>query len=163
VTFTDLIGLVTEPDQKVAVGSINPGIEADNGTLVFALEPGHVLKVSKAEWPFLDGRMWLEPFAFRLGISEARRFTLDVDGISAARFLERMDMENLSATGTFDGSLPLVFDDKGGHVAGGALTARAPGGTVAYVGALTYKDLTPTANYAFRRCATCGIRVCGSI
>lgn len=150
VTFTDLIGLVTAGDQTVLVGSINPGIEADNGTLVFALEPGHVLKVSKAEWPFLDGRMWLEPFAFRLGISEARRFTLDVDGISAARFLERMDMQNLSATGTFDGSLPLVFDDKGGHVVGGALTARAPGGTVAYVGALTYKDLTPTANYAFK-------------
>jgi hypothetical protein len=150
VTFTDLIGLVTAPEQHVTVGAINPGIEADNGELVFALEPGHVLKVSKAEWPFLDGRMWLEPFAFRLGVSEVRRFNLDVDGISAARFLERMDMGNLSATGIFDGHLPLVFDDRGGHVVGGALTARAPGGTVAYVGALTYKDLTPMANYAFK-------------
>ena len=150
ITFTDLLGLVTLPDQHVTVAAINPGIEADNGDVLFALAPGHVLKVSKAQWPFLDGRMWLEPFSLRLGISEVRRFNLDVEGISAARFLERMDMQNLSATGTFDGSLPLVFDDTGGHVVGGRLNARAPGGTVAYVGALTYKDLSPMANYAFK-------------
>jgi hypothetical protein len=150
VTFSDLLGLVTAGEQHVAVGSINPGIEADNGDLVFAIEPGHVLRVTKAEWPFLDGRMWLEPFSLRLGISETRGFNLDVQGISAARFLEHMDMQNLSATGTFDGRLPLVFDDKGGHVVGGSLTSRAPGGTVAYVGALTYKDLSPMANYAFK-------------
>jgi hypothetical protein len=150
VTFSDLLGLVTAGEQHVAVGAINPGIEADNGDVVFALEPGHVLRVAKAQWPFLDGRMWMEPFSLRLGVSEERRFALDVEGISAARFLERMNMENLSATGTFDGHLPLVFDDKGGHVVGGSLTSRAPGGTVAYVGALTYKDLSPMANYAFK-------------
>lgn len=150
LTFTDLLGMVTAPAQHVTVAAINPGIEADNGDVTFALEPGHMLRVTRAEWPFLDGRMWLEPFTFRLGASEVRRFKLAVEGISAARFLERMDMQNLSATGIFDGGLPLVFDDKGGHVVGGSLIARAPGGTVAYVGALTYKDLTPMANYAFR-------------
>ncbi|MDE1915441.1 MAG: YdbH domain-containing protein [Sphingomonadales bacterium] len=150
VTFTDLLGLVTDGEQHVTVGSINPGIEADNGLVDFALQPGHVLHVAKAEWPFLDGRMWLEPFTLHLGVSEERRFNLDVQGISAARFLERMNMGNLSASGMFDGRLPLVFDDKGGHVVGGSLLSRAPGGTVAYVGALTYKNLSPMANYAFK-------------
>lgn len=150
ITFSNLLGLVTDGEQHVTVGSINPGIEADNGDVVFALQPGHVLHVAKAEWPFLDGRMWLEPFTLHLGVSEERHFNLDVEGISAARFLERMNMGNLSATGMFDGHLPLVFDDKGGHVVGGSLVSRAPGGTVAYVGALTYKNLSPMANYAFK-------------
>ena len=59
-------------------------------------------------------------------------------------------MSNLSATGTFDGRLPLVFDGSNGRITGGELISRPPGGNVQYVGALTYKDLTPMANFAFR-------------
>ncbi|WP_343610174.1 YdbH domain-containing protein [Novosphingobium sp.] len=150
VTFTDLLNTVTAPNQHLTVGSINPGIEADNGDVIFAIEPNHQLRVSRAEWPFLNGRMWMEPFVLRFGEVEARRFSLDVEGIDAAEFLTHMDMSNLNATGLFDGHLPLVFDDKGGHVVGGYLTAREPGGTVAYIGALTYKNLSPSANFAFR-------------
>jgi hypothetical protein len=150
VTFTDLLNTVTAPNQHLTVGSINPGIEADNGDVIFAIEPNHQLRVSRAEWPFLNGRMWMEPFVLRFGEVEARRFSLDVEGIDAAEFLTHMDMSNLNATGLFDGHLPLVFDDKGGHVVGGYLTARDPGGTVAYIGALTYKNLSPSANFAFR-------------
>jgi hypothetical protein len=150
VTFTDLLNMVTAPGQHVTVAAINPGIEADNGDVIFALEPNHQLRVSRAEWPFLNGRMWMEPFVLRFGEVEARKFSLDVEGIDAAEFLAHMDMSNLNATGLFDGHLPLVFDDKGGHVVGGYLTARAPGGSVAYIGALTYKNLTPAANFAFR-------------
>ncbi|WP_206238628.1 YdbH domain-containing protein [Novosphingobium terrae] len=150
VTFTDLLNMVTAPNQHVTVAAINPGIEADNGDVIFALEPNRQLRVSRAEWPFLNGRMWMEPFVLRFGEVEARKFSLDVEGIDAAEFLAHMDMSNLNATGLFDGHLPLVFDDKGGHVVAGYLTARPPGGTVAYIGALTYKNLSPTANFAFR-------------
>jgi hypothetical protein len=42
-----------------------------------------------------------------------------------------------------------VFDANGGRIAGGQLISRAPGGNVSYVGALSYRDLTPMANFAF--------------
>ena len=67
----------------------------------------------------------------------------------AARFLAQMELANLAATGTFDGSLPLVFDQNGGRIEGGMLVSRPPGGSLSYVGALTYKDLSPMANFAF--------------
>ena len=58
-------------------------------------------------------------------------------------------MGNISATGTFDGVIPLVFDENGGRLEGGQLVSRPPGGNVSYVGALSYKDLSAMANFAF--------------
>lgn len=149
VEFTDLLGLITAPDQRLKIASINPGIEVNDGILSFALQPDSVLAVNGAKWPFLDGTMELLPTRMVLGASEVRRYSLRVSGINAARFLERMDLGNLSASGIFDGTMPLVFDENGGHIEGGLLISRPPGGNVSYVGQLSYKDLSPIANFAF--------------
>jgi len=42
-----------------------------------------------------------------------------------------------------------VFDEQGGRIEGGQLRSRTPGGNVAYVGQLSYKDLSAMANFAF--------------
>ena len=149
VEFTDLLGLVTAPDQHLKIAGINPGIEVNDGELHFELRPDNVLAVLGASWPFLDGTLTLEPTRMKLGVAETRSFTLRIVGLDAARFIERMDMGNISATGTFDGVIPLVFDENGGRLEGGQLISRAPGGNVSYVGALTYKDLSTMANFAF--------------
>ncbi|MEO5598986.1 MAG: YdbH domain-containing protein [Novosphingobium sp.] len=150
VHFTDLLGLITAPDQRLTIASINPGIAVEDGVLSFEMRPESVLMVNGASWPFLDGRMTLLPTRMVLGASEQRRYELKVDGISAAKFVEKMELANMSATGVFDGSLPLIFDQNGGRIEGGVLTARAPGGNVSYVGALTYKDMGAMANFAFQ-------------
>ncbi len=149
VEFTDLLGLVTAPNQRVKIAAINPGIEANEGELIFELRPDSVLAIKGAEWPFLGGTLTLEPTRMQFGVAEVRRYTLRIAGLDAAKFVERMDLGNLTATGTFDGAMPLVFDENGGRIAGGRLVSRAPGGNVSYVGALTYKDLSPMANFAF--------------
>jgi hypothetical protein len=91
-----------------------------------------------------------------------------------------MGLGNLSATGTFDGELPLVFSAASttgqvgaavgtvlgigtaagaqaaesspgsGRIVDGRLLSRPPGGNVSYVGELTYRDLSPMANFAFQ-------------
>ena len=150
VVFTDLLGLVTAPRQTLRIASINPGIEVDDGALSFALQPGRVLAVAGAQWPFLDGELKLMPTRMVLGASEVRHFELAAQGIDAAKFLAHMEISNLAATGAFDGRLPLVFDQNGGRIEHGYLVSRKGGGSVSYVGALSYKDLSPIANYAFR-------------
>jgi hypothetical protein len=85
-----------------------------------------------------------------LGAAEVRHYVLEVEGIDAGEFLQRLDLPNLTATGRFDGVLPLVFDADGGRAEGGQLVSRPGGGNVSYVGALSYKDLTPMANFAFQ-------------
>lgn len=150
VVFTDLLGLVTAPDQKLNIASINPGIEATNGVLSFEMKPNYLLEINGARWPFMDGILTLEPAQMRIGIAETRRYTLKVEALNAATFVQHLDLSNVSATGIFDGELPLVFDENGGRVENGFLVSREPGGNVAYVGALTYKDLSAMGNFAFQ-------------
>ncbi|RSX99117.1 C4-dicarboxylate ABC transporter, partial [Sphingomonas koreensis] len=45
VEFTDLLNMVTAPNQTLRVAAINPGIEVNDGVVVFAMEPGQVLKL----------------------------------------------------------------------------------------------------------------------
>jgi len=149
VVFTDLVNFVSAPHQRLKIASINPGIEVTDGELLFQLQPGSRLAVEGGAWPFLGGTLRLQPVDLNLGVAETRRYVLDIQGLDAARFLAQLDLANLSATGTFDGTLPLVFDQNGGRIEGGTLLSRPPGGNVSYVGALTWKDLSPIANFAF--------------
>jgi hypothetical protein len=150
VEFSDLIGVVTRPDQRLQIAAINPGIAVEDGTVSFQLQGNNVLAINGARWPFMGGTLELLPSRMVLGAAEVRRYTLRLRGADAALFVQRLDLGNLAASGTFDGDIPLVFDQDGGHVVGGALASRAPGGNVSYVGALTYKDLSPMANFAFQ-------------
>lgn len=148
VVFTDLLGLVTAPDQKLRIASINPGIEATDGELSFALLGDKRLRINGAEWPFLGGTLRLKPAQLKFGSVDERRFILAIRGLDAAQLVNRLEMANISAVGIFDGELPLVFDENGGRIDNGVLVARGPG-NISYVGALTYKDLSPMGNFAF--------------
>lgn len=150
VVFTDLLGLVTAPDQRLTIASINPGIEVYDGVLSFQIKPDRLLEVNGAEWPFIDGQMKLLPTRMVLGNAETRRFTLKVEGANAAKFVSQLELGNISARGTFDGTLPLIFDENGGHIVNGILVSRPPGGNISYVGELTYKDLSAMGNFAFQ-------------
>ncbi|MFM5930244.1 MAG: YdbH domain-containing protein [Novosphingobium sp.] len=150
VEFTDLLGLVTAEHQKLRIASINPGIEVEDGVLDFELKPGNILDINGVEWPFMDGTLTLLPTRMNLGVPEVRRYELKVVGLNAARFIEKMEIGNISASGTFDGTLPLVFDENGGKIVAGLLISRPPGGNVSYVGELTYKDLSAMGNFAFQ-------------
>ena len=149
VHFTDLLALITAPHQHLKVASINPGIEVNDGDVDFQLEADHLLVVNGATWPFIDGTLTLQPTRMVLGAAETRHLTIKVDGINAAKFVQRLELANISASGTFDGTLPLIFDQEGGRIEGGLLVSRPPGGNLSYVGELTYKDLSPMGNFAF--------------
>ncbi len=150
VRFTDLINLTTAPDQRIKIASINPGIEVNDGELAFSLRDGVMVSIVGGRWPFMGGTLELQPVQLNFGAPETRAYILKIEGLDAAQFIAQMELGNLSATGTFDGEIPLVFDQDGnGSIQGGLLIARAPGGNVSYVGELTYEDMTPIVNFAF--------------
>lgn len=149
IVFSDLLALTTAPGQKIHVGSFNPGIEVFDGEIEYALAGGELLAVESGSWPFMGGTLTLQPADINVGIGETRRFTLVIKGLDAAQFVEQMELGNLSAIGTFDGQMPLIFDENGGRIEGGTLVSRASGGNISYVGELTYKDMNAYANFAF--------------
>ncbi|MEO1968170.1 MAG: YdbH domain-containing protein [Sphingomonadaceae bacterium] len=150
IHFTDLLKLTTAPDQTLHIASVNPGIEAKDGVVHFHLTDAKQLAVEGGSWPFMGGRLSLRKVDLNFGVKEERRYVFDISGLDAGVFVDYMQLGNIGATGTFDGTVPIVFDESGnGRIEGGLLTSRTPGGNVAYVGNLTYKDLSPIANFAF--------------
>lgn len=150
VHFSDLLALTTAPDQQLRIASVNPGIEARDGIVTFALKDGQVLTLQEGSWPFLGGKLDLQPVTLDFSHPARRRYVIELSGVDAALFVQQMELDNISASGLFDGTLPLEFDEMGnGSIVDGQLVSRAPGGNVSYVGQLTYKDLSPIANYAF--------------
>ncbi|EDL50544.1 exoprotein [Erythrobacter sp. SD-21] len=150
VEFTDLLNLTTAPDQKIRVASVNPGIEVLDGEVEFRLENGELLAVSGGSWPFMGGTLILREVDLNLGISEERAYIFEIVGLDAAQFVAQMELENISATGIFDGTIPIIFDvDGNGRIEDGILISRSPGGNISYVGELTYEDLSAIANFAF--------------
>jgi hypothetical protein len=149
VVFTDLLGLTTAPGQRLRVASVNPGIEVIDGEIEFQLRNGETLGLG-GTWPFMGGTLTMRPVEIHFGTAEVRRYVLEIVGLDASRFVEYMELGNISATGIFDGTVPVVFDAEGnGRLEGGLLLSRPPGGNVSYVGELTYKDLGAVANFAF--------------
>ncbi|MDP1025658.1 YdbH domain-containing protein [Sphingomonas sp. KR1UV-12] len=150
VRFDDLLGLHTAPGQVATIRSVNPGIEVIDGTLRYQLLGGTRVQVEGAEWPFAGGTLTLAPSLLDFDQQRERRLTFRVAGARADQFLQQFDFDNLNATGVFDGTLPMIFDQSGGRIENGRLAMREGGGTIAYVGALGKEQLGVWGNLAFQ-------------
>ena len=149
VRFTDLLGLVSAPGQEAQVGLIRTGIDVFDGRIRYQLLPGQRVRVESGRWPFAGGELFLEETVLDFSRPSVKRLTFRVVGMDAAIFVQQMEFSNISATGTFDGVIPMVFDEGGGRIEGGRLVARAPGGTLSYIGELTDRELGVYGKLAF--------------
>lgn len=127
IRFTDLIGLVSAPGQEARLRLVNPGVAVRDGVVRYRLEPGQKVHVEGGEWPFANGRLILLPTTLDFSADVDRYLTFRVIGLDAGAFIQTMELDNISATGTFDGIMPLIFDARGGRIAGGVLVARQQG------------------------------------
>ena len=149
IHFTDLLGLQTAPGQQVFVRSINPGILVENGVIRFQLLRGQLVKVERGQWPFMGGQLILHETVLNFGRPTAKRLTFEVVGLDARTFVQSLGFKELDASGTFDGVLPMIFDEAGGRIVGGRLDSRPGGGSLAYNGVVNKADLGMMGNIAF--------------
>lgn len=147
--FTDLLGLATAPGQEAQVDLVRAGIDVLDGRIGYQLLPGLQVKVESGRWPFAGGTLILEETILDFSKPSAKRLTFRVEGLDAALFIQKMEFANITATGTFDGVIPMVFDERGGRIVGGRLIARPEGGTLSYIGELTDKALGVYGKLAF--------------
>jgi hypothetical protein len=134
VHFTDLLGLESSPGQVASIHSINPGIIVNDGVIRYQLLPNQLVKVERGEWPFMGGRLILRETILNFGSDAPKRLTFELQGFDAKMFIDNLGFSGLEITGTFDGVLPMIFDENGGRIVGGRLDSRPPGGEFAYNG-----------------------------
>jgi hypothetical protein len=134
VHFTDLLGLHSAPGQIATVRSINPGIIVDNGVIRYQLLPDNLVKIERGEWPFMGGKLILDETILNFGSPSPKRLTFELVGFDGKQFIDGLGFSGLRITGTFDGVLPMIFDENGGRIVGGRLDSRPPGGQFAYTG-----------------------------
>ncbi|WP_439567718.1 intermembrane phospholipid transport protein YdbH family protein [Sphingopyxis sp.] len=149
LTFDDLIGLHSAPGQIARINEINPGIPVLDGEIEYQLLGGNRVRVEGGSWPFGGGQLLLHPTTLDFNAEQTRRLSFDIVGVDAAVFLQSFGFENINATGKFDGTLPVEFSGLGGRIVGGRIDSRAGGGTLAYVGELSNRNLGAIANFAF--------------
>ncbi len=149
IEFTDLLSLESRSSQLARIKSVNPGILALDGQIRYELLPGKRVQIEGGSWPFAGGTLLLEPTILDFDIEKPRRLTFRVEGLDAAKFLANYNFENLSVSGIFDGTLPMIFDSDGGRIIDGALVSRPGGGEMSYLGELTYADKGIYVDYVF--------------
>jgi translocation and assembly module TamB len=149
INFDDLLNLRTAPQQVVTIGVINPGIAVLDGRIEYQLTGDQLVRIEGGRWPLASGELKLHPATLNFGVEESRRLNFELVGIDAAHLMQSFDFENLNVTGVFDGSLPVEFGGLGGRIVDGRIDSREGGGTVAYVGELSNRNLGMMANFAF--------------
>lgn len=149
IRFSDLLGLTTEPGQVMRVATVNPGILVENGVITYQLLPGQLVRIQSGRWPFMGGELILRETVLNLGRPSPKRLTFEVRGLDANMFVSSFGFKEITAEGTFDGVLPMIFDDEGGRIVGGRLDSRAPGGRLAYNGVVNKANLGTAGNLAF--------------
>ena len=132
--FTDLLNLETAPHQVATVKSVNPGIVVDNGVIRYQILPNNLVRIERGEWPFMGGRLILQETVLNFGSPSAKRLTFELQGFDAKQFIDSLGFSGFEITGTFDGVLPMIFDENGGRIVGGRLDSRPPGGEFDYSG-----------------------------
>jgi hypothetical protein len=120
-----------------------------DGQVRYQILPGLRVRVESGRWPFCGGELNLEETILDFSNPSAKQHTFRVEGLDAALFIQKMEFANIAATGTFDGTIPMVFDERGGRIVGGHLVARPEGGTLSYIGELTDKELGVYGKLAF--------------
>jgi translocation and assembly module TamB len=149
ISFDDLIGLKTAPGQIAKIKEINPGIPVLDGEIEYRLLGDNRVRVEGGSWPFGGGKLLLHPTTLDFSAANTRRLSFDIVGVDAAVFLQSFGFDNINATGVFDGTLPVEFDGLGGRIVNGRIDSRGGGGTLAYVGELSNRNLGTIANFAF--------------
>jgi len=137
VALSSLFPLETAAPQEIRVRTMDVGLPLADGVLRFEFAKGIDIRVREASFPFLSGKVFLEPFELGRG---AKKITLAFDQVDLKELLELVDIKGLAGTGRLTARVPVIFEGDRQIIKDGHAEAEAPGGS------LTYKNPEAAAN-----------------
>lgn len=133
IVFDDLLALTTPPAQTIKVGSVEPGIALENGTIQFQLLGNGDARLETATWPFAGGNLIVQPVRWTIA---GQRDTIQVstEEIELAGLIEEFQLPDLEADGTVSGLVPISFESGNVLIEDALLVADERGGYLKYTG-----------------------------
>ncbi len=125
--ITQLSPLETAPGQKLTFDSLIAGIPLSKGEFSYQLRGQNELALETAKWNWGLGVLSLKPTIIPLGTEEPIMLTVDVVGLPLSDVVSLAKNEELKATGTLSGSIPLTLDKEGLRIDNGLLATAEPG------------------------------------
>jgi hypothetical protein len=128
ISLDGLLPPSTRAGQEMTVRRVDPALPLDDVAIRFQVEPAEPprLRLAEAKARFAGGRLSvaeavLEPSRPQQDLS------VGVDGVDLALLLNLLKVEDVSATGRFTGTIPIVVTDGGVAINNGQLASEGPG------------------------------------
>jgi hypothetical protein len=138
VALSEVFPPTTRGTQELRFRSADVGIPFGAGTIRYAIERGHVVRIERAETEFAGGRLDVRG-AIDLDGGPHQRLEIDLVDLRAPALLALAPVNGLEVSGRLNGRLVLTVEDgrpvlRGGTVRavdGGRIRYRPPGGDAA--------------------------------
>lgn len=130
IVFDRLVPLATAPEQLLHIRKIDAGAALTDMSVRFALSPGGILRIDRAEANFAGGKIALVAPAVDL-VAQKATASVSFEDVRLEQVLALADLGDLHATGRLHGAIPIRIADGKIAINAGALTAKG-GGTLRF-------------------------------
>ncbi len=126
INFDGILPPSTPPEQLVAIAGIDAGLPMRDALISLSLDPDGILVLESAEMKFAGGEVTSDRAIWRIG-SDPEPILLNVTGVDVGALFDLADMDELTATGTLDGTIPVRFSEGDLIIEDASLASRQPG------------------------------------
>ena len=128
LTFEDLIGLKTYPDQRVTVDELRftPAIRLMDGEILLSIPGPDAFILESASWPFVGGELSVDPMVWRYA-GEEQLITVTAKEWELARLLGLFEIPDLQVDGKVSGQFPIEIEGANAYFRNARLTAVEDG------------------------------------
>jgi hypothetical protein len=126
ITFDNVMPPSTPPGQLVAIAGIDAGLPMRDALISLALDPDGILVLESAAMKFAGGEVTSGRASWTVG-GDPDPIQLTVTGVDVGALFALADMDDLTATGTLDGTIPVRFANGDLIIEDANLASRQPG------------------------------------
>jgi len=132
----------TPPDQTVAIGRLDFGLELTDGLIRYQVRPGGRITIESASGRFAGGELTTHG---EIDLqSKSPETSLGVKGVDLARLFELVNLDGLSGSGTLEGELPLALVGREVEIRHAVLRSSGGPGIIRYRPASGPKNIAAT-------------------
>ena len=126
INFDNIMPPSTPPGQLIAIAGIDAGLPLRDALISLALDGDGTLQLESATMQFAGGEVTAAPARWQMD-TDPEPLNLHVTGVDVGMLFALADMDDLTASGTLDGTIPVRLADGDVIVEGARLESRQPG------------------------------------